>query len=205
MLPPPWRIKKKDSEGFYWKYFFLIKIKPSLSERYFKQNTQSRAWNSVSVPRINLGNMGWMRKRRVNCLCVCVHVCVIASFCCLKHTCTAVLDFWRSQQENVKNSRLVLFCCCLIYKWDLPCSACTSYYAPPGEKWNWGHRVASAVINPRRRRMGDDFKQKVCLSQRGKGLQGREEMLNINMDHRSQDVVTDATAVSADSKRRVER
>lgn len=90
MLPPPWRIKKKDSEGFYWKYFFLIKIKPSLSERYFKQNTQSRAWNSVSVPRINLGNMGWMRKRRVNCLCVCVQVCVIASFCCLKHTCTAV-------------------------------------------------------------------------------------------------------------------
>lgn len=49
--------------------------------------------------------------------------------------------------------------------------------------------------------MGDDFKQKVCLSQRGKRLQGREEMPNINMDHRSQDVVTDATAVSAGSKK----
>lgn len=138
-------------------------------------------------------------------VCVCVRVCLIASFCCFKHACTAVLDFWRSQQEYAKNSRLVLFCCCLIYKWDLSCSACTSYYAPPGEKWNWGHRVASAVINPWRRRMGDDFKQKVCLSQRGKGLQGREEMLNINMDHRSQDVVTDATAVSAGWKRRVEQ
>lgn len=99
MLPPPWRIKKEDSEGFYWKYFFLIKIKPALSERYFKQNTQSRAWNRVSLPGKNLGNMGQMRERRMSCVCV----CVISSFCCFKHTCSIIFlqEYAKKQQTCV--------------------------------------------------------------------------------------------------------
>lgn len=37
----PGGLQKKDSKGLHSKCFFLIKIKPALSERYFKQNTPS--------------------------------------------------------------------------------------------------------------------------------------------------------------------
>lgn len=46
ILLPPWRIIKKGFQRIALKCFFLIKIKPALSERYFKQKkTLSWAWN----------------------------------------------------------------------------------------------------------------------------------------------------------------
>lgn len=58
-----------------------------------------------------------------------------------------------------------------------------------------GTQSSLGIINPRWQRMHDNYKQKLCHSPWGKQLQGWQAMLNINMDHRTKDLVTDATAV----------
>lgn len=57
-----------------------------------------------------------------------------------------------------------------------------------------GTQSCMGIINPRWQRMHDNYKQKLCHSPWGKQLQGWQAMLNINMDHRTRDLVTDATA-----------
>lgn len=58
-----------------------------------------------------------------------------------------------------------------------------------------GTRSSMGIINPRWQRMHDNYKQKLCHSLWGKQLQGWLAMLNMNMDHRTKDLETDATAV----------
>lgn len=58
-----------------------------------------------------------------------------------------------------------------------------------------GTQSSMGIINPRWQRMHDNYKQNLCHSPRGKQLQGWQAMLNMNMDHRTKDLVTDATPV----------
>lgn len=64
--------------------------------------------------------------------------------------------------------------------------------------WNeikLGTQSSMGIINPLWQRMHDNFKQKLCHSPWGKQRQGWQATLNINMDHRAKDLVTDAIAV----------
>lgn len=62
-------------------------------------------------------------------------------------------------------------------------------------KMKLGTQSSMGIINPRWRGMHDNYKQKLCHSLWAKQLRGWQAMLNMNMDHSTEDLVTDATAV----------
>lgn len=103
-------------------------------------------------------------------------------FSCNVHKIRAVKNKWASE----------VLCFTVQLFFFLDCAMLILLF--PWQEIKLGTQSCMGIINPCWQRMHDNYKQKLCHSPWGKQLQGWQAMLNINMDHRTKDLVSDATA-----------